>query len=419
MTSSAQVSLTYHPQVLSEFRNNPLIEVLPPPPSSDAAVRAALDRAPAFSEDERGLDNAQRRLMCGRLKRDFFVTSMQHVSMAYRITELIPAGYLGRNPLQAKGRGLQHGFGEGAAESALSMLISLSGSGKTTTVSNILTGLIGPQQILHTLYQGVPFHQMQVPYLKVICPASGDIKHFFKAAIDAVDDVAGTNYWELECDLRSPPGELQQVMEQALRAQNVGLFWMDECQNLALGLGSDRDRLVETVVQLRETVKVPILLSGTYRAAKMFDGVLAAGRRAVEGGYLELNRPAGPEDVRWREFCEQMWRYQWVRKPGPLDEPIIATLWELSQGVPGIVLPLFIQAQKAAIDLQIERVTAGLLKRVYRELFVPVHAALNALRSGPKGSGIERYEDLLPKKTFDWKSGDNEGLRGRKPKDAP
>lgn len=141
---------------------------------------------------------------------------------------------------------------------------------------------------------------------------------------------------------------------------------------------------------------VPIILIGTYKAADILEGEASIARRLVEGGFHDIKRPASPDDPDWIALCTIVWGYQWVRNPIELDETIVSTLYEYSQGITGIMLSLFVAAQVEAIDSALESVDKDLLRSVYLERFKPLHKILNALRSQNIGL-LNRYDDLYMK----------------------
>src|SRR6202007_1947704 len=95
----------------------------------------------------------------------------------------------------------------------------------------------------------------------------------------------------------------------------------------------------------------------------------------------------------WRDFCEVIWKYQWVRKPLTLSEDIISVLYDISQGITGIVLQVFLTAQVEAIGSGAEEVNPDLLRRVWQRRFEPLHKIIDALRSKDP-TVLSRYDDL-------------------------
>ncbi len=77
-----------------------------------------------------------------------------------------------------------------------------------------------------------------------------------------------------------------------------------------------------------------------------------------------------------------------------LSESLRDVWYELSQGVMDIVVKLFVLSQLRAIAIGYERITEGLMRKVYEDELKPVHPMLEALRSGIPEK-IARYSDLV------------------------
>lgn len=54
--------------------------------------------------------------------------------------------------------------------------------------------------------------------------------------------------------------------------------------------------------------------------------------------------------------CQIAWEYQWVKNPIEFDAEICETLYDVSQGITGLMISAFAFAQLAAIDDETERV---------------------------------------------------------------
>jgi hypothetical protein len=69
---------------------------------------------------------------------------------------------------------------------------------------------------------------------------------------------------------------------------------------------------------LRDEIGVPIILIGTYSAAKLLQSKkYSLIRRLIDGGLHELRRPEDVSDKDFQKFCDVCWGYQWVRRSTP------------------------------------------------------------------------------------------------------
>jgi hypothetical protein len=177
-----------------------------------------------------------------------------------------------------------------------------------------------------------------------------------------------------------------------IRNHHVGALILDEFQNLSL-LGVGADKIIAFLVALRDELGIPIIVVGTYKSLRLLEKDLSTARRLVEGGYFDLERPSSSSDSDWQELCQIAWKYQWTREPVTLTEEIIDALYDVSQGITGIMLTSIIGAQLAAIDLGTERVDSNLILKVFKERMQPLHPAVRALQSG-NNALIEKFDDI-------------------------
>lgn len=121
---------------------------------------------------------------------------------------------------------------------------------------------------------------------------------------------------------------------------------------------------------------------------------MSSARRLCEGGFFDLERPLSHEDDAWNLLCSAAWEYQWIRNPVKYDDEIAEALYEVSQGISGIMLSVFATAQLAAMeDDGAETVDAELIRKVYHERMSPLHPAIRILQSGDPRL-MDQFDDL-------------------------
>lgn len=94
--SLAEVA-TYSDQIVSQYRNNPLIEALPEIKSREVVIQSVASY-PCFDPSERNTDNHFRFHMIQQLQ-NYFQPLPIHIDLEARISRLIRQGYIARNPL--------------------------------------------------------------------------------------------------------------------------------------------------------------------------------------------------------------------------------------------------------------------------------------------------------------------------------
>jgi hypothetical protein len=323
----------------------------------------------------------------------------KHVTIFKDIYTRILFGYSCRNPLSRDGQEILHGDFESSTgqsylekTSTISFLTGKSGVGKSTLIKAILNSL-GNQVIQHSSYNGEPFTKPQIAYLKHNAPEKCGPKAICEIFGDQVDSLMGTN--ESKYLFPDKGNQTKHVinLRKMLISKNVGILVVDACENISLARSGGKTELAALFGNMRDGLGVPLFLVGTYKAESIYKRNLSSARRFSEGGFYELENPSSPADEDWANFCETVWSFQWVRKPKPFTENIRDILFDLSQGITGIMLTLFIRAQKEAINRGTEVVDEKMLRYVYRTQLQPVHEMLNALRSKTIKS-LAKYEDV-------------------------
>lgn len=159
-------------------------------------------------------------------------------------------------------------------------------------------------------------------------------------------------------------------------------------------MGVGAKKIIALLVNLRDELGVPIVLVGTYKALRLLEGTMSSARRLCEGGYFDLERPLSSKDGAWKLLCDAAWNYQWVRKPVEFSDEIADALYDVSQGISGIMLSVFATAQLAAMEEDgAETVDAELIRKVYQERMTPLHSAIRILKSGDPQL-MDRFDDL-------------------------
>jgi hypothetical protein len=308
-----------------------------------------------------------------------------------------------------QGQALLYG---GSADLAFRPTISLvaghSGMGKSTLLDRILA-YIGRQVIPHRNFHGTPFPETQVLWLRRNVPEHCTVKSLCSTFGDYTDRVLGKSlYGGIFAKLKGADRTLfLNEIRRIVTTHHVGLLVLDEFQNLSL-MGVGAKAIIALLGNLRDELGLPIVVVGTYKALRLLEGNLGTARRLAEGGYFDLERPTSAEDASWRQLCEIAWAYQWVRDPIEFSTEICQALYDVSQGITGIMITAFATAQLAAIEDCSERVDAALIRRVFKERMQPLHPAIRILQSG-NPILLDKFDDLYKNLWPGQKQGDNAG----------
>ncbi len=168
------------------------------------------------------------------------------------------------------------------------------------------------------------------------------------------------------------------VMAKVAAQCYLGVLAIDEIQNLSEAKSGGSDKMLNFFVRLVNTIGLPVIMIGTFKAASLFSDQFRNGRRGSGQGCKVVERMKFDDE--WRLLIEGIWKYQWVKKPAPLSEEIEQAIYEESQGIIDLAVKLFMLAQWSAISDGTEKITPGVIHKVAKESLRLVQPVIKALR---------------------------------------
>jgi len=398
---------TYSAQRLPQFKGNPLIEALPPS-MSDARLVEALELSPDFDPEQRQWETFERFQMLTTLS-TFCVPLSRHIELARALDSLMRSGYVGRAPRtpghaqiyqriydnQKKGITFSQSSSSVISQKSTA-LIGLSGMGKTTTVDRFTAHI--PQVIYHGENN---LNLYQIPYLHVEMPSDGSsIRGLAISILHKLDSlIPGANYYE-EYGVRGKPGAdvMMRSVALLLNTHLVGILICDEVQNLTNSHKGAQTVMTELVSATNE-LKCPVLFIGTNKATQVLGLDFRKARRSTGFGVAPWERlrevEADGESSEWMRFLGELWKYQWVRNPVPLNEHFAHVMYHYSQGVIDIAIKLFASAQARAMLDESEKLSPELLADVFNRELKLMHPMIEALRNDDIAK-LSLYDDIAP-----------------------
>jgi hypothetical protein len=396
------IRATYSDQLVDEYRGNPYLEALPPIYSS-GQLGEGMMFFPPYDEADRQLPDEVRQHLAAKVL-SFVQPLSIHIELAHRMSRLIRGGYVSRNPVGAAFRvemeaGLQ-ALATGCArrgQVATGMTIAgISGIGKSTAIDAILR--MYPQVIEHTTYAGRPFTFTQVVHLKLNCPFDSSVKGLCLQFLEALDRLLGTRYIKRYLTQRTTTDVLLSDMARVAAVHGLGVLVVDEIQHLARAKSGGETVMLNFFVQLVNTIGVPVVLVGTYRALELLSREFRHARRGTGQGDVIWHRMEQNDE--WRFFCESLWKYQYLRTHTPLTPQLCSVLYSESQGITDVLVKLYMLAQHRAIQTHAEKITVGIIRSVAKDSLQSLQPILRALRHGDFDL-LKRLDDVLAPKPDD------------------
>lgn len=403
-----QEEARYSDQEIPGYRDNPFIEALPLI-LEEEDVALQIRKYPDYDKKQRTLGK-QTRLHLVQQISDYVEPLPSHFLVEQRLSRLIRHGYKARNPFSpAVIRQFHIGFKvvleagvnstgcniAGVRSTAAGFaILGVSGQGKTTAIESSL--LLYPQVIHHSTYKGQPFVRKQIVWLKLNCPFDGSLKGLCFNFLQSIDSHLGTNYFRKFATKGASVDILIPIMAHIATLHGLGLLVIDEIQNLSFLKSGGAERMLNYFTQLINTIGVPVVLVGTFKAMRLLSGSFSQARRSAGQGDLIMDR-LNPEEE-WDFFLNSLWKYQWTATETPLKPHLNKKMYELSQGIVDIAVKLYMLAQWQAIEdgNDNEKITGALLETVAKQHMQLVQPMLKALRSKDPRV-LEAIDDLYPK----------------------
>ncbi|MBX7223321.1 MAG: ATP-binding protein [Blastocatellia bacterium] len=380
----AEVEAAYIDQEIPFYQGNPLIEALPPIMVADQ-VTDRLSFYPPYHPDQR-LAPSHLRFHLIQAALRFFAVLPVHLDLERRFSCMIRGGYLGRNPALTTFPSLFHSQGEGVEDMSRYprstahgfTILGISGVGKTRGVEAILS--LYPQIVNHTRYREWNFPHRQLVWLKIDCPSDGSIKGLCLNLFQAMDDLLHTRYYELYAGTRRTVDELLPRFTRIAALHSLGVLVVDEIQNLHEASSGGSKRVLNFMVQLINSIGLPVVLVGTYKALSLFTSEFRHTRRGSGQGDLVWDRMNC--DAVWQLFTESLWRYQFVRDRVPCSPELNQALYEVTQGITDFAVKVFMLAQVRAIVTGTETITTAIIRSVAEDSLRMAYPILHALKTG-------------------------------------
>ncbi len=377
--NSLAVNAKYSEQKIDADKGNPCIEALPTFEESKD-IYDLLNNPLPFNKDERK-ENALIRRRCLPQLTQFFRPLGIHMDIAENIINIIVNGYKKRNPLSNDYVRILNGLARCAmeheedyskfigtnAETGGGSIIGLSGMGKSSVANRVCAGI--PQKIIHKEYDGKDFPHMQITWMKIDCPFDGSVKGLCEDFLEQFDKITGDHTYKKYGD--RPSGATHSLMRKMAAIStrhSLGVLIIDEFQNISQAKSGGKERMMNYILNLVNTIGVPVILMGVGEVINAISDNLMYAKRME--GFLGMGRIPNLqfESPDWDRLVKELWKYQWTKTETPLTPELNAAVYMASAGIIHYAVKIFGLAQRKIITddpSQNEMLTSELIEKAY------------------------------------------------------
>jgi hypothetical protein len=243
-------------------------------------------------------------------------------------------------------------------------IIGASGIGKSSAISRAIT-LITENRVI----------EVENPYTKIIpcicvqCPFDSSVKGLLLEILRKVDETIDSKYYQNALRARTTTDMLIGSVSQ-VALNHIGLLVVDEIQNVCNS--KNGKSLVGMLTQLINNSGISICMVGTPESAMFFEQAVQLARRS-----LGLRYDVMEYGTDFRNFCEIVFSYQYVKQRTEITDGIMEWLYEHTSGNISVVVSLIHDAQEIAILNGKEVLNLELLNEAYQKRLSMLHGFIH------------------------------------------
>ncbi|MCA0151138.1 AAA family ATPase [Rossellomorea vietnamensis] len=402
----------YKEQFNEANQGNPFIEALPNRLGVEQFYNQ-LYSAPRIKKDHLNLEIEDRLELVQQIRPSFWLPMPNHYDKYRGLYTMIKIGYQSRNPLLAIfnkqfaigwDKILEGGLDDNGANIAgniqtaqSSCEIGISGMGKSKIYERMLKQLF-PQVIHHTKYKTKNLLMTQVVWLHIECPSGKSVGALCKNFYSEVDKILGSNFYEKHGEKGGNIDTLAKRMVKVAAQINLGVLVVDEIQNVHKAHSGGDERIIQFLTELVNTMGIPVILIGTFKAMYLFKKSLATTRRGIPDSYNENVTSFLVEDSwEWDEFIQSLWSLQYTKKYTVITDELKQAMYYHSLGIPDIAVKLFMHVQAQAIlNCDEEQITPELISGVAAKTLRILDPIARKIREGLNSAELIELDDVQP-----------------------
>ena len=239
-----------------------------------------------------------------------------------------------------------------------------SGIGKSSAISRAIT-LITENRVIEV---GNPYTKI-IPCISVQCPFDSSVKGLLLEILRKVDEVIDSEYYKNALRARITTDMLIGSVSQ-VALNHIGLLVVDEIQNVCNSKSGKS--LVGMLTQLINNSGISICMVGTPESAVFFEQAMQLARRSLGLWYDVMEYGEN-----FKEFCETVFTYQYVKQKTEITDAIMEWLYEHTSGNISVVVSLIHDAQEIAILNNNEVLNLESLNEAYQQRLSMLHGYIH------------------------------------------
>lgn len=243
-------------------------------------------------------------------------------------------------------------------------IIGASGIGKSSAISRAIT-LITENRVIEV---GNPYTKI-IPCICVQCPFDSSVKGLLLEILRKVDEMIDSKYYQNALRARTTTDMLIGSVSQ-VALNHIGLLVVDEIQNVCNS--KNGKSLVGMLTQLINNSGISICMVGTPESAVFFEQAMQLARRS-----LGLRYDVMEYGENFREFCETVFYYQYVKQRTEITDVIMEWLYEHTSGNISVVVSLIHDAQEIVILNGKEVLNLEALNEAYQKRLSMLHGFIH------------------------------------------